>query len=411
MTKKLLQINIEVNRGSTGRIAEQIGEIAIESGFESYICYARGYNPSRSNVIRIGSKLSFLSHVLKTRLFGDQLRASTFATKKLISKIKEINPDIIHLHQLHGYYLDINIFFDFLVIFNKPVIWTLHDCWAYTGHCCYYERVSCKKWLTECSACPLKHYYPQSWFFDNSNKNYRVKKYLFNNVKDLTLVPVSNWLGSEVSLSFLKDKNILPIENGIDLRKFIYSDPSSIRIKHNLGNKKIILGVASPWSDLKGLKDFVKLSEMVESDTQIILIGLTESQKKGLPENIIGISRLADPHDLARYYSLADVFVNPSIAESFGLVTVEAMSCGTPVVGYNVTATPELIAPGAGFVVEKGDIKGLMDKIKTVLDLGRSHFSEATRKRVMDNYNHEKQYRKYIELYESKLNQQSLKFI
>jgi putative colanic acid biosynthesis glycosyltransferase len=399
----ILQIDVAVNVGSTGRIAEQIGQKVIENQWESTIAFGRQQAESQSQKIKIGNKWEQGYHLLLTRFFDRHGFGSVSGTKALADKIKFLSPDIIHLHQIHGYYINIQILFEFLSRYNKPVIWTLHDCWAYTGHCCYYERVNCNKWQTECNTCPLTGYYPQSWFMDNSKENYIQKKKLCSEIKDLTIVPVSNWLASELSHSFLKERPVIPICNGIDVHKFRYTDPSEIKDKLSLGDKKILLGVASPWSEVKGLNDFIRLSEIIDDNYKIILIGLSETQKKNLPNRIIGIGRLSSPSELVKYYSLADVFVNPSIAESFGLVTVEAMACGTPVVGYNVTATPELIPSGTGYVVDKGDVNALFQKVKIIVENGKNKYSEACRNNVVVHYNKDFQYEKYISLYRDKL--------
>lgn len=400
---KVLQIDVAVNVGSTGRIAEQIGHKILQNNGESIIAFGRQEAASKSKKIRIGNKFEQAQHLLLTRIFDKHGFGSVKGTKTFIEEVKVLDPDIIHLHNIHGYFINMEILFDYLVKSKKPVIWTLHDCWAYTGHCCYYTRFDCEKWKTQCYKCPLTSYYPQSLVYDNSKENYIIKKELFNSLDDLTLVPVSDWLANELSHSFLKSQKIHPIHNGVDINKFQYTDPSSLIEKHQLYGKKVILGVASPWSDLKGLKDFVALSSIIDEDHQIILIGLSEKQIKGLPKNIIGITRLNDPKDLAKYFSLADVFVNPSQAESFGLVTIEAMACGTPVVGYDVTATPELIRPGTGYVVEKSNIVELHKKVIKILHNNKETYNVICRQNVVEYYNIDKQYDKYISLYKTKI--------
>ncbi|MFZ1705232.1 MAG: glycosyltransferase [Saprospiraceae bacterium] len=400
---KVLQIDVSVNIGSTGRIAEQIGLKILQNNGESIIAFGRYEGSSKSKKIKIGNKFEQAHHLLLTRIFDKHGFGSVLGTKLFIKEIDKIDPDIIHLHNIHGYYINIEILFEYLIKSGKPVIWTLHDCWAYTGHCCYYSRYNCEKWKTECYKCPLTNYYPQSLVFDNSKNNYRIKNELFNALNNLTLVPVSDWLANEVSQSFLKSKNIFTIHNGVDINVFQYTDPTYLIEKHGLQGKKVLLGVASPWSDLKGLNDFIKLSAILDENHQIILIGLTASQIKSLPKNIIGITRLSDSSELVKYFSLADVFVNLSFAESFGLVTIEAMACGTPVVGYNLTATPELIKSGTGYVVEKSDITGIKKKIEKILQNGKKTYSNKCRQNVEEFYNIDTQYDKYIQLYKEKM--------
>lgn len=216
----LLQISIEVNSGSVGRIAEHIGLQAIGNGWESYITYARNYQPSKSNTIKVGNKFDIYLHGIRTRLFDDHCYGSTIPTKKLIKQIKEINPDIILLHHIHGYFLNMKVLFDYLSKLDIPIVWTFHDCWSFTGHCAHFEEIGCEKWMIECNACPLKKYYPASYVFDRSKENYKEKKKLFNSLKNLTIVPVSKWLGDLVKESFLSSNNIKVIYNGIDINTF-----------------------------------------------------------------------------------------------------------------------------------------------------------------------------------------------
>ena len=201
---KIVQISSEINSGSVGRIAEQIGDCIIQNGWESYITYARIKLSSTSNTIRIGNDFDLYTHGLKTRIFDSHGLGSKFATQKLVSNLKSIKPDIIHLHHLHGYYINYEILFEYLQKYNIQVVWTFHDCWSFTGHCCYYDFVGCEKWKNECYDCEQKNEYPKSLIFDRSNQNFHNKKIIFNSIVNMTIVTVSNWLGSEVKKSFLK---------------------------------------------------------------------------------------------------------------------------------------------------------------------------------------------------------------
>lgn len=401
---KILQIDVSVNIGSTGKIAEEIGLKIIENGGESFIGYGRHFRPSRSETIKIGNRLDQAFHLLQTRFFDRHALASAKATETFIDKIREINPDIIHLHQIHGYFLNIEKLCEFLKVFGKPLVWTFHDCWAITGHCGYFSPANCEKWKTECHSCPQLSSYPASYFIDNSKNNYRIKKSLFSDLPKLTIVPVSYWMESVIKESFLKRHQTQVIYNGVDLDVFKPRDAGKLRIKYNLGNKKIILGIAAIWSELKGLKAFIELAKNhFDNRTVIILLGLTEKQIRSLPENIIGIGTIENVDELAEFYSLAEVFVNPSIAESFGLVTAEALACGTPVVAYNVTATPELVKEGTGFVVEKNDISMLHSSIVKIMNAGKTQYAADCRKTAETFFNKKTQYKKYIELYDSLL--------
>ena len=287
MMKTLLQINSVVNYGSTGRIVEELGQLAINNGWRSYVAYGRNSNKSKSKLIKIGTACDVKTHGLQTRLFDRHGLGSCNATKKLIEQIKEIKPDIIHLHNLHGYYLNINVLFKYLNVSNIPIVWTFHDCWAMTGHCSYFDFAGCDKWKTECYNCPQKKEYPSSFGLDQSKRNYNLKRELFTSVNNLTIVPVSKWLEGIVRQSFLAKFPIQVINNGINIDIFHALQDFSIRDKYKLKDKFIILGVANVWEHRKGLKDFIELSINLDLNYQIILVGLTESQKKKLPSNII----------------------------------------------------------------------------------------------------------------------------
>lgn len=402
---KVLQIDVSVNIGSTGKIAEEIGLKIIENGDESFIGYGRDYRLSSSETIKIGNRLDQAFHLLQTRLFDRHALSSKYATDLFIKKIREINPDILHLHQLHGYYLNIEKLCKFLKDFNKPIVWTFHDCWAMTGHCGYFSPANCEKWKTGCYSCPLLHTYPASYLIDNSKNNYQIKKTLFSNLPKLTIVPVSYWMESVIKESFLKHHRTQVIYNGVDLDIFKPRETEKLRSKYNLKNKKVILGVAAIWSYLKGLEDFIELAKHIDKNTIIILIGLTDKQIRSLPANIIGLKKTENVDELAEFYSLAEVFVNPSIAESFGLVTAEALACGTPVVVYNVTASPELVKDGTGYVVESNNTTMLYSAISKILNVGKKQYADNCRKSAETFFDKNIQYEKYIELYKLKANE------
>ncbi|MEJ5317866.1 MAG: glycosyltransferase [Tenuifilum sp.] len=404
MNNKLLQINSLANSRSTGRIAEEIGQIAIAAGWESYIAYGRHARTSQSKLIKIGSDWDIKWHGLQTRLFDRHGLASTNATKKLVEKIKEIKPDIIHLHNLHGYYLNIEILFHYLATANIPVVWTFHDCWPMTGHCAHFTFVGCEKWKTQCFSCPQKKNYPGSYFLDRSKQNHKQKRNLFTSVNDMTIVTVSNWLAEIVKQSYLKDYPIRVINNGIDVNVFSPQSRDSIRLKYGLADKFILLGVATEWGRRKGLHDFIELSKILKDDEIIVLVGLKDDQIKTLPENIIGITRTESTQELAEFYSSADVVMNISYEETFGLTTVEGFACGTPGIVYNTTASPELVDDSTGLIVDPGDIKGLVKAITQIKEKGKQSYSEACVKRAHRFYRKEDRYREYIELYEELLN-------
>lgn len=372
--KKLVQINIVCN-GSTGRIMCDIAKNAEQEGYESFCFYGRG-NPNNSiKCIKIGNKFTTYFHVFLTRLFNKHGHGSYFATKRLVRQLRTINPDIIHLHNIHGYYLNLKVLFKYLKQYDKKIIWTLHDCWAFTGHCSYFTMNNCNKWIDGCSKCPQVNYYPKSWFIDTSKKEYLLKKQLFEGLNDVTLVTPSVWLADLVKTSYLNKYNVEVVNNGIDLNIFRPMNDSSIKEKYNIpDNKKIILGVSNIWEKRKGLDIFFELSKIVDSNIVIILVGLSSKQMKNLPSNMIGIQRTDNVLELVKIYSIADVFLNPSLEETFSLVTIEAMACGTPAVVCNTSAVKELIIENTGYVVDIHSVDNYKEKCYALLDQDKSFY-------------------------------------
>ena len=402
----LLQICVAANQGSTGRIAESLGRLAMSAGWESHIAYGRYANPSECRLIKIGTDAGIALHGLQTRLFDSHGLGSKRDTLKLLKKIDAIKPDIIHLHNLHGYYINIEILFAYLAALSVPVVWTFHDCWPFTGHCCYFDHIGCEKWKTECGNCPQKKEYPASYWFDRSGKNYSLKKRLFTSLEKLTIVSVSEWLDRMVGNSFLKDIDRKVIYNGVDVNIFTPDgDTARVREKYNLGDKFLILGVASPWSERKRLNDFIALSRMLDDDCVILLVGLNSRQIKELPANVIGLERTDSQTDLKDLYVAADLFMNLSVEETFGLTTAEALACGTPAVVYNVTACPEIVDEHTGFVIEKGDMNGLLHAIEQVKTNGEKFYGNSCRNRILQYFNEDERYLEYLSLYNN-LNKQ-----
>lgn len=398
---KLLQINSFLNSGSAGRIVEQIGELAIQNGWESYVAYGRKKNDSKSQAIKIGGNISILIHGFKSLVFDKHGLGSTFATKILIRKIEKINPDIIHLHGIHGYYVNYEVLFSYLNRVEKPVVWTMHDFWAVTGHCTYFTDINCNKWQNKCFNCPKSKNYPKSIFFDRSKINFLLKKDLFNTIKNLSVVSVSEWMGSLVEKTFLKNHFQKTILNGVDVNNFSPKNPSRLLEKFNLKDKFILLGVATSWGERKGWHDFIELNRLLPEKYQIILVGLNKNLLKKLPNNIIGLTRTESTNELAELYSAADVVLSLSTQETFGLTTIEGFACGTPGIVYNCTASPELITPDTGFIVEKGDFVGLLNALSEIKSKGKEFYSEKCRDRAVNVYNKNLRFKEYIDLYSS----------
>ena len=404
---KLLQISIEVNQGSVGRIAEQIGQTVIDNGWSSYITYARNRNPSNSNseILKIGNKLDLYLHVLETRIFDNHCFSSKSSTKKLVNRIKEIKPDIIHLHHLHGYFINIEILFDYIKAYNIPIVWTFHDCWSFTGHCTHFDYVCCDKWKIECFQCEQKKEYPKSLLIDRSRVNFVEKKRIFNGVKNMTIVSVSKWLHEKVNQSFLKNIDTRVIYNGVDLQRFYPKDSRDlIDQTYNTKGKYLLLGVASTWDDRKGFSDFISLSKELDDSFIIILVGLSSNLIKKLPKNILGIERTESQDELCDFYAASDLFLNLSVEETFGLTTAESLACGVPVVVYNATACPELVSNATGYVVEKGDIIELKKVVVKAKSLGKSYFTNECRNRAISMFDKNERFIEYYDLYKQILN-------
>lgn len=397
--KRLLQINTTVNSGSTGRIAEDIGKLFMQQGHESYIAFGRGHQPSASKTIRIGSTLDFHLHALKTRLFDLHGFGSTSATRDFIEKVKEINPDVFHLHNIHGYYLNVEALFRFLKEADKPVVWTFHDCWPFTGHCSHFDFINCNKWETQCYNCPNTKGYPASWCIDNSKKNYQRKKELFSGLKNLTIVTPSKWLENHVTKSYLKEYSVITIYNGVDLNIFKPSKDNWILGNYKLVDQNYILGVANVWSQRKGLDDFFQLRQVLPSDLKIVLVGLNEHQIRGLTDGIIGIQHTENISQLAALYSKAKVFVNPTYVDNFPTTNIEALACGTPVVTYNTGGSKEAICGHTGLIVSKGNILGLAEAINRVLNNYMSYKECRTRAETL--YDNNNTISAYLNLYMS----------
>lgn len=397
----LLQINSALNYGSTGRIAEKIGLLAQENGFETFIAHGPRYkNASEQKSYQVVSPLGEKLHGVQSLLLDRHGLASARETHRLVEQIKAISPDIIHLHNLHGYYLNYEVLFRYLSSVDIPIVWTLHDCWSFTGHCSYFDYIGCERWKTECHDCPLVHSYPKSLFVDNSRDNYRRKKTAFTSVKNMTLVPVSEWLGGLVRDSFLGKYPVNVIHNGTDLTTFTPGCGLDLNARFGTAGKKYVLGVAAPWSQRKGLDDVAALAGKLDSEKyRIVLVGLSPKQISELPAGIIGLERTQNVAELAGYYAGADVFINPTLEDNFPTTNIEALACGTPVVTYRTGGSPEAISPETGLVVEKGNVDELASAVETICGNGKSAYAVACRVRAVENYDKDKCFGEYISLY------------
>ena len=355
--KKILFINSVCN-GSTGKICKDLYDIATKEGYECCIAYGRGNKPQGYNTIKIGNGFNVYSHVLSTRLLDNHGFCSKKATQQFLNDVQDYNPDIIHIHNIHGYYLNVKMLFDFFKKSNIPVVWTLHDCWSFTGHCAYFLYSNCEQWKIRCSQCKSLKDYPGNLLFSNVEKNFNLKKDTFSNVPSLTLVTPSQWLKNLLKDSFLKDYECFVINNGIDLNIF--------RKKNNCkkNTKKLILGVANIWDNRKGLDSFIHLSKELDENYVIKLVGLNKKQIENLPKNIIGISRTDSVEELVDLYNEADVLFNPTLEDNYPTVNLEAQACGTPVVTFDTGGTKETLFSENCYIVK--DYKEFLNLLKTI---------------------------------------------
>lgn len=351
---KYLFINSVAGFGSTGRIAGDTCRELMAQGHTCTIAYGRkqeGYEDVPT--VRIGSNLTCCLHGLRSRLLDDQGFGSRASTRRFLGWVRQYDPDVIWLHNLHGYYINLEELFGYLRTCGKKILWTLHDCWSFTGHCAYFEMAGCDKWKTGCGSCPQKGAYPKSILLDGSRRNFERKKALFTGIPNLTLIVPSQWLQHRVEESFLKEYPVEVHYNEVN-RAVFKPTPGDFREKMGLTEKKILLGVASVWEERKGLKDFIALSRLLPEAYRIVLIGLKPEQIQALPKEILGLPRTKNVQELAEVYTAADVFINPSLEETFGMTTLEANCCGTPAIVYRDTACEEIACRFGGLAVERG---------------------------------------------------------
>lgn len=401
---KILQINVTLNWGSTGKIAEECNHAARSLGWDTYFAFGRYSNPAQSKSIAGPShRLNIYEHYLENKILDNEGLASRRATKLLIEKIKKIQPDIIHLHNIHDHWLNYKILFKYLNQTKIQIVWTFHDFWAITGHCAHFVIQNCNRFQTECYNCPMTKgkFLP---ILKRTKRNFNLKKKLFTTNKNLTIVTVSDWVSENVRHSFLKDKPIVVIPNGVNTMIFKPTPPNILKnqIIKKLNDKFIIMAVSSQWkSGTKGLEDYKAMSNMLSDDEIIVLVGVPEEISRTFPNNIIGIRRTNDQYELAALYTLADVICSFSSAETFGLSIIEGYACGTPAVVYNNTAPPSLISPKTGYVVPNNDYESAYKAIQKIKAKGSSVYSHDCISLVKEKYDKYNCFNKYIELYES----------
>ncbi len=392
---KVLQINSVCGIRSTGRICTDIAKVLTSLGHECKIAYGREAVPEHCQEygVRIGTDKDITMHGAYSRLFDRTGFGSKRATKRFIEWVKAYDPDVIHLHNIHGYYIHIGELFQYLKAAGKPVVWTLHDCWAFTGHCAYFERIACEKWKTTrgCFSCPQKNRYPSSLLLDMSARNYKEKKELFSDIDNMTIVTPSKWLADITASSFLGCYPIQVIHNGIDLSVFRSTD-GTFRERYGLENKKIVLGVAAAWDNRKGFEDVLQLSAMLDDTHAVVVVGVTEQQQQALPKSVIGITRTNNAQELAGIYTSADVFINPTYEDNYPTVNLEAQACGTPAITYRTGGSVESVPHE--HIVEQGDVKALCDKVHEVL------CAKSVALRPASDFSATDRYHEYVALYQ-----------
>ncbi|MCM1138959.1 MAG: glycosyltransferase [Muribaculum sp.] len=409
---KLVQINPVLRRStSTGRIMEEIGDMMMANGWECFVAYSRGRDGKMKTPmipLPVGNIVSTALHGITTRIFDRHGLASTLATWDFVRKLKKIAPDIVHIHNIHGYFLNYKILFDFLSKSNIKVVWTVHDCWLYTGHCYHYHYAGCYKWKTGCGNCPQRMQFPKSLMFDRSAQNYIDKKRAFTSMPhdNMVIVPVSQWMRDEMRESYLKDYPFRVIHNGIDTDIFSPQPVEDVKKKYGIaGYDKIILGLASLWFREKGLYDFIEMSKMLRPDEKIVMVGVDDKTRRLLPDNILTIRRTDNVQELAALYSAATAFVNPTWQDNYPTVNLEAQACGTPVVTYRTGGSPESLLPATGRIVEQGDVTGLLEAVREFAKMPHAGLRDACRSHAVANFRKQDKYAEYIDLYNSILRQ------
>ncbi|MBS6396761.1 MAG: glycosyltransferase [Clostridiales bacterium] len=393
---KVLQISTVCGSGSVGRITVDIYHTLEKNGDSGIIAYGRRTAPEGIDAYRFGSSPDMGFHVLSTFFKGEHGFASAGQTRRLIARIEQWDPDVIHLHNIHGFVLQVELLFAYLKKAGRPVVWTLHDCWSYTGHCAFYDYHSCDGWKHSCASCgEYKNTYPYALFKNNTARNFQRKKAAFTGVPDLTIVVPSRWLAEEVKQSFLRDYPVQVIPNGIDRSRFCYRD-SGLRERLGLKDSFLILGVANVWERRKGLEYFLELAKRLPEEFRIILIGLNKKQLKELPSNILGLERTSSAEELAEYYSMADVFVNATLEDNFPTTNLEALSCGTPVITFRTGGSPESLDESCGRVVPKGDKEALLQAVLEEREHPKA--GEACERRA-EQYEKYGCFQRYVELY------------
>lgn len=381
---RILQINSVFGVGSTGIICRDLSEYLDRYGVASTTLYGRWpEQPGSVHAQFFGNRLSTYGHVAMTRLFDRHGLNSVRNTRRCIRMIEDFQPDIIHLHNIHGYFLHVGRLFDFLKIHGRPVVWTFHDCWSFTGHCPYFTNSGCEKWRTGCSDCPSLAEYPRSWFADRSAKNYAEKRQWFTGLRNLTIVTPSDWLAGLVQASFLKEYPVRTIMNGIQTRTFEPRPNPTLRRELLRGKSHLLLAVAGKWDERKNLTDVIRVAEYFQDKASVVVIGEIQPGQPQLPAYMIHIPRTENRQYLAELFSTADLFLNPTLEDNYPTVNLEAVACDLPVLTYRTGGSPEAMH-GYGKVIESNTAEELADVIRQWMAGGLSFEAQKPAREALD---------------------------
>lgn len=396
---KVIQINAVYNLGSTGRTTAELHNALLNNGIESYVAYSKTNKPDDKNLYHIGSSLDVKLHGLFSRISGKQAYFSHLATRDLIKFIDKINPDVVHLRNLHGNYINLPMLMKYLADKKISVVITFHDFWFITGKCMHFISSDCSKWQERCGNCPNLQDGNRTWFFDKTEELLKDKIQMFSKIDKLALIGVSKWTTSQIEKSpIARYADIVKlIYNWIDLDVFKPINADDIREKYNLTDKKILLGVSNIWNNKKGLDTFLGISNLLKDDEIIMLVG--NKPNIDLPKNIISVPTTESVNELVKYYNAADVFLQLSKEETFGKVVAEALACGTPVVTNSYTANPELVNTSCGCVVSDLSADTVYSSIEAVLNNGKKSYSDACIKFAKENFDSNKNMGEYLKLY------------
>lgn len=395
---KVLMINVVCGIRSTGRICTDLAQALEVQGHKVKIAYGREEVPDqyKKYAVRIGNDLDVKIAGAEARLLDNAGFSNKRATERFIAWVKKYDPDVIHLHNIHGYYINVEVLFKYLRTCGKKIIWTLHDCWAFTGHSAYCDAIKCVRWRKGCHDCPQIKAYPQS-YIDQSKKNWIKKRHVFTGIPNLTIVTPSCWLAGLVKKSFLSKYPVEVIHNGIDTTKF-YPMKNNFREYYHLQDKFILLGVATSWDKMKGFDDFIKLSGLLDDSYKIVLVGLTEKQLRDLPQNVLGIKRTNSVKELVYIYSAANLFLNLTYCDTYPTVNLEAAKCGTPILTYETGGSTEIVEQYGGYVVPQGDLESVRKKITEIKKYNKNE--EKIQPPIMnEEIDYHTAVRKYLNIY------------